>query len=208
MCRYDQIALQSKDWILYTKLSNIKKYIKLHFPNKYWSIFISMPSSWDTFRSTDIFIYHRYLLLSTSILSSAFHFTHPFIFSPLLWRPNNFVMLHLLQPSTYEIIPHHMTCSLIRAKTYIVNRFLSPHQCSIIQDMRPCFRCKCNKRCYSGIRRQALTAAATVFTVTDLNVRLCCEVIICEINACALLRWHTVKEMCTTVSLTCRQRFV
>lgn len=109
-------------------------------------------------------------------------------FSPLLWRPNNFVMLHLLQPSTYEIIPHHMTCSLIRAKTYIVNRFLSPHQCSIIQDMRPCFRCKRNKRCYSGIRRQALTAAATVFTVTDLNVRLCCEVIICEINACALLR--------------------
>lgn len=77
------------------------------------------------------------------------------IFSPSLWRQNSFFMLHLLQPSTYEIIPYHMTCSLIRAKTYIVNRFLSLHQCSLIQDMRPCFRCKhTTRQCYSKIYRQ------------------------------------------------------
>lgn len=146
--RYDQIALKSKVWILYTKLSNIKKYIKLHFPNKYWSIFVSMPStsSWDTFRTT--VYYQRVYAFSLSVIP-------PLISSPSLWRQNIFFMLHLLQPSTYGIIPYHMTCSLIRAKTYIVNRFLSLHQRSIIQDMRPCFRCKhTTRQCYSKIYRQ------------------------------------------------------
>lgn len=85
-------------------------------------------------------------------------------------------MLHLLQPSSYEIIPHHMTCYLIRAKTYIVNRLLSLHRCSIIQDMRPCFRCKRhNWTMLQPDIQTALTAAATIFTGTDLNVRLCHE---------------------------------
>lgn len=146
--KYDQIALKSKVWILYTKFSNIKKYIKLHFPNKYWSIFVSMPStsSWDTFRTTVYYLWLYAFSLSVS---------HTLISSLSLWRQNIFFMLHLLQPSTYEIIPYHMTCSLIRAKTYIVNRFLSLHQCSIIQDMRPCFRCKhATRQCYSKIYRQ------------------------------------------------------
>lgn len=32
-------------WIYYTKIFNIKIYIKLHFPNKYWSVFIKMPKN-------------------------------------------------------------------------------------------------------------------------------------------------------------------
>lgn len=196
--RYDQIALKSKDWILYTKLSNIKKYIKLHFPNKYWSIFVSMPStsSWDTFRTTDILIHHRYLFSIHEYSLFSLLLTHPLIFSPSLWRQNNFFMLHLLQPSTYEIIPYHMTCSVICAKTYIVNRFLSLHQCSIIQDMRPCFRCKHTTRLTNVTARYAASTNCSCYRIY-CNWPECTSVpwsdYLCESYVCALLRWQNLK---------------
>lgn len=89
-------------------------------------------------------------------------------------------MLHLLQPSIYEIIPYHMTCSLIRAKTYIVNRFLSLHQCSIILQHEIMFQMQTHSSTMlQPDMHTAPTAAATVFTEIDLNVCLCREVIIC-----------------------------
>lgn len=188
--RYYQIALKSKDWILYTMLSNIKKYIKLHLPNKYWSILLvcqvhlpETPSEPQTYLYSIDFSIHEYTLLSHP-------FAHPLIFSLRLSGGK-------ITFTCYTCFNHPLMRSSLLIwlalssvpKTYIVNRFLSLHQCSIIQDMRPCFRCKhTTRQMLQPDTQTALTAAATIFTVIDLNVRVCREVIIC-VSVICVLRW-------------------
>lgn len=141
-----------------------------------------------------IFLRHSY---KNSVLSMSMLFAVFLI--PILWlfalcRQNNFFMQHLLQPSTYPAHPLSYDCSLIRAKTYIVNRFLSLHQCSIIQDMRPCFRCKTHN--YTILQpdiRTVLTAAAAMLIV---NWPECMSVLWsdypCESHV-SFLRWQIPK---------------
>lgn len=87
-------------WILYSPI------LKLNYivPNKYWSIFISIPtiSSWDSFRTTDMVIHHRYIFFSIHerILHSSFY--------PSLWRQNK--LFHATFTSTihslYDLCAH------------------------------------------------------------------------------------------------------
>lgn len=141
------------------------------------------PSEPQTYLYSIDFSLHEYTLLSHP-------FAHPLIFSLRLSGGK-------ITFTCYTCFNHPLMRSSLLIwlalssvpKTYIVNRFLSLHQCSIIQDMRPCFRCKhTTRQMLQPDTQTALTAAATIFTVIDLNVRVCREVIIC-VSVICVLRW-------------------
>lgn len=167
----------SKDSIMYTTLSNIKKYINLHFPNKYWSISISMPStsSWDTFRTA---VYHQWVY-SSSFLLPILCFSLKIIFSCYTY------FNHPLM-----ITPYHKTCFLICAQTYVNSKQISlaahvqhnPRHETMFQmqthnwdNVTVRYTDSTNCSCYH-------------ITVIDLNVRVCCEVMIC-VTVMGMLCW-------------------
>lgn len=166
--------------------SDIKKYIKLHFPNKYWSIFISMPStsSWDTFRTIDIFIHHRYhYIYLWSILLSVFLFAHPLIISPAAKET-----LHATLASTipsYDLLSR--PCQDIRSKQIPV---AAPAQ----RDPRRETMLQMQTHIETPLQSRSKHTHARAHTLSDLNIHLCCEVTTCvRVYTCALLRGHTLK---------------
>lgn len=111
--------------------------------------------------------------------------THPLFFSQ-----NNFFVLHLLQPSSYEITPYHKTCFLICAQTYVNSKQISlaahvqhnPRHETMFQmqthnwdNVTVRYTDSTNCSCYH-------------ITVIDLNVRVCCEVMNC-VTVMGMLCW-------------------
>lgn len=117
---------------MYTKLSNIKKYIKLHFPNKYWSISISMPStsSWDTFRTT---VYPQWVY-SSSFLLPILCFSLKIIFSCYMV---NSKQISLAAPVQHN--PRHETMFQIQTHNWdnVTVRYTDSTNCS-------CYHIYCN----------------------------------------------------------------
>lgn len=110
--KHHQIALKNRDWILYTKSSNIKKYIKLHFPNKYWSILLvchlpetlSEPQTYSY--SKDSFSFDPWVFSFQSSFHPSFHFSPTLEAKYLCHVTLTSTVYMWAHPSSYDLLSY------------------------------------------------------------------------------------------------------